>query len=76
MKPTHNIIKIILICVSYHFPIAVSQEASVVIARRFLVFINPMAGPQRGVADFKQYVKPMLDVAEINYVVEVTSKSS
>ena len=44
--------------------------------RKFLIFINPMAGAQKGESVFKQYVKPMLDIAEINYTVEVTSKCS
>ena len=51
-----------------------SAEHSVLIPRKFLIFINPKAGPQRGESEFKQYVQPMLDVAEINYVVVVTSE--
>ena len=44
--------------------------------RKFVVFINPMAGVQRGESEFYTCVKPMFDVAEIDYEVKVTSESS
>ena len=43
--------------------------------RQFLVFINPYAGSKKGESLFKKYVQPMLDVADISYIVQVTSKS-
>ena len=54
--------------------LAVSEEHSILVPRTFLVFINPMAGTQKAEADFKQYVQPMFDLAEINYVTVVTGK--
>jgi len=42
--------------------------------RNFIVFINPMSGIQRGESLFKRCVKPMFDVAEIEYKVIVTGR--
>ena len=42
--------------------------------RNLVVFINPMAGLQRGEASFYTHVKPMFDLAEMNYEVKVTSE--
>jgi diacylglycerol kinase family enzyme len=54
--------------------LAVSERESVLVARKFLVFINPKAGVQQGEAIFKAHVEPMLNHAEINYHLEVTSE--
>ena len=44
--------------------------------RQFLVFINPYAGSKNGESLFKKYVQPMLDIADISYIVQMTSKSN
>ena len=44
--------------------------------RNILLFINPMAGTQKGHSTFKQHVKPLFDLAEINYVVKVTGNQA
>ena len=51
---------------------SVSEEHSVLLPRRLLVFLNPMAGSQNGKVLFEKYVKKMFDLAEIQYVVEIT----
>ena len=56
-----------------HVCLAVDEEHGVS-PRNLLVFINPMAGTQKGESDFNQYVKPMFDLAEINYVIVVTGE--
>lgn len=58
---------------NFFFP-SVSEEHSVLLARRFLVLINPMAGAQNGKSLFEKYVKKMFDLAEIQYFVEYTGK--
>lgn len=47
---------------------------SKVVPKNFLIFINPMAGSQKGVSLFGKCVQPMLDAAEINYTVIHTGK--
>ena len=51
-----------------------SEKESVLVARKFLVFINPKAGSQQGESLFKTIVEPMLKRAEICYNVEITSE--
>ncbi len=43
--------------------------------RRLLIFINPVAGAQDGKSLFEKYVKKMFDLAEIVCVVEITGDS-
>ena len=52
----------------------VSEDESLLVARRLLVFINPIGGQGKGVSDFKQYVQPLFDMAEINCNIIVTGK--
>ena len=52
----------------------VSEDESLLVARRLLVFINPVGGQGKGVSDFKQYVQPLFDMAEINCNIIVTGK--
>ena len=49
-------------------------EAAVLVPRRFLVIISPMSGYHKSEMIFKQCVQPMLDLADIQYIVEVTSE--
>ena len=42
---------------------------SKVTPKNLLIFINPMAGAQKGVRLFEKHVQPMLDIAEISYTV-------
>ena len=44
------------------------------VPRRFLVIINPVAGAKKSERLFKQYVQPKLDLADIQYIIEVTSE--
>ena len=53
---------------------AVYREESVLVLKRFLVIINPVAGDHKSERIFKQCVQPMLDLADIQYIVEVTSE--
>ena len=55
--------------------VAVSDDdEALLVPRHFLVFINPVGGPGRGVSEFKQHVQPLFDLAEINYNIVVTGE--
>ena len=56
-----------------HF--SVSEEHSVLLPRRFLVFINPMAGSKKGKNLFEKVVQKMFDLAEVQYDVKYTGES-
>ena len=53
---------------------AVDDDEAALVPRHFLVFINPVGGPGRGVSDFRQHVQPLFDLAEINYNIIVTGE--
>ena len=53
---------------------SVSEEHSVLLPRRLLVFINPVAGPQKGKGLFEKVVQKMFDLAEIQYDVKYTGE--
>lgn len=42
--------------------------------RNLLVLLNPFAGDQKGEQKFNRVVRPMFDLAEINYTVQITGK--
>ena len=54
--------------------VSVNQEGSTLVPRKLLIFINPVAGTKKSESVFKQCVQPMLDLADIQYIVEVTSE--
>lgn len=61
----------------FHYDVqdsAVDDDEASLVPRHFLVFINPVGGPGRGVNDFRQHVQPLFDLAEINYNIIVTER--
>ena len=48
------------------------DDDSLLVPRHLLVFINPVGGRGKGVSLFENEVRPLFDLAEINYNVVVT----
>ena len=62
------------VSVSFSLPVSAPSvsEASMLVPRHLLVFINPVGGQGKSEAEFTQHVKPLFDLAEINCNIIVT----